>query len=111
MLTHLSGSTLALVAFTVAIIAGLSADNPAMTTLSRALIAGAMCYPVGYVLGALGHRAIHEHVIQYIAEHPIDPPPQESDAEESAREESETSGRIDSPENRTQRSPRTGVAA
>ena len=48
----------ALAAFAVAIVAGLAADNPALTILVRAILALAVCYPVGLCIGHLCQRTI-----------------------------------------------------
>ena len=57
----------ALSAFTIAILAGLGADNPASTILVRALAALIVCWPIGYLAGSLCRRVIEQH----------DPPPQD----------------------------------
>ena len=48
-------------AFTVAILAGLAAGNPAITILVRALIAMVLCYPMGLAVGLLCRRVVDEH--------------------------------------------------
>ncbi len=75
--THIIASCFALATFAVAIVAGLAVDNPAMTTLKRALAAMCLAYPVGWLIGWMGHRAVREHLENYKREHPIEP--QEAD--------------------------------
>lgn len=66
-------TTLALIGFTTAIVAGLIAQNPAVTTLWRALVAMVACYAVGLGVGAAAQRAVQEHVEQYQRQHPLEP--------------------------------------
>ena len=47
------GACFGLVSFSVSIIVGLQASNPAMTILLRGLFALLVCYSIGYVLGHL----------------------------------------------------------
>ena len=68
----LAGASLALIAFAVTMTAGVSVDNPASTTLLRGLIAMPIAYFVGWALGAVGQRAMHEHIDHYKAERPIE---------------------------------------
>jgi hypothetical protein len=49
-----------LAAFFVAILAGLAADNPATLILGRAVLAMALCYPVGVVIGLICQHAVEE---------------------------------------------------
>lgn len=71
--SKLIASSFALIAFTAAIIAGMAAQNPATTTLWRALLAMGVCYFVGLGLAAAGRYVIREHVERYRQEHPIEP--------------------------------------
>lgn len=73
-----TGACLGLLGFSVTIIAGLSVDNPATTTLSRALWALAAFYLLGSLLGYVAHRVIDEHALHLhhemfgdAAEHPV----------------------------------------
>lgn len=59
-----TGACLALLAFSVAILAGISADNPVTTTLSRALWALAAFYLLGTLLGYVAQRVIDEHALR-----------------------------------------------
>jgi tetrahydromethanopterin S-methyltransferase subunit C len=52
----------ALSAFIVAVAAGLSSDNSSVSILFRALLALTLCYPVGYVIGMICERVVHEHL-------------------------------------------------
>jgi len=52
----------ALTAFIVAVVAGLSNDNPSSTILFRSLVALMLCYPVGFVIGILCERVVNEHL-------------------------------------------------
>ena len=78
--SKLIASSLALIAFAAAVIAGLVVDNPATVILWRALLAMFTCYVVGSALGAVAQRALDEHVDQYKRAHPLDP---EADAPEA----------------------------
>lgn len=52
----------ALSAFTVAIVAGLAAKNPAASVLFRAVIALLICYPIGLGIGMILQRVVRQHV-------------------------------------------------
>ncbi|MBI1369533.1 MAG: hypothetical protein GC162_12875 [Planctomycetes bacterium] len=80
--TQVFASSLALIGFAIAIVTGLAVDNPATTTLMRAIGAMIVCYIVGTILGAIGERAINEHLSQYKKKHPLpslDDPEQSED--------------------------------
>jgi NhaP-type Na+/H+ or K+/H+ antiporter len=49
-----------LAGFTIAILAGLTADNTTESVLGRALISMLVCNVVGFLLGMIGERAIRE---------------------------------------------------
>ena len=51
----------ALAAFAVAVVAGLAGGNTTASILVRALIAMAVCYPVGLVIGLMCQRVVEEH--------------------------------------------------
>jgi hypothetical protein len=57
----------ALAAFAVAVVAGLAGGNTTASILVRALIAMAVCYPVGLIVGLLCQRVVEEHA----GTHPI----------------------------------------
>ena len=82
--SKLIASSLALIAFAAAVVAGLIVDNPATTIISRALIAMVLCYIAGAAIGAVAQRALEEHVDQYKRAHPID---HDEDASEAAAEQ------------------------
>ncbi len=52
----------ALAAFAVAIVAGLAAGNEPAAVLGRAVLAMTVCYPVGFAVGLVCHRILHDHV-------------------------------------------------
>lgn len=69
--TRLIATCFALAAFSVAIIAGLAADNPGTTVLTTAIICMIGCQLIGLVVGAVAQRAIDEHLSRYRAKNPI----------------------------------------
>ena len=62
---------LALAAFAVAIISGLSADVTATSVLVRAVVSMLICYPVGLVIGMVCQRILGEHLESHQLEHPL----------------------------------------
>lgn len=52
----------ALAAFSVAVMAGLAGGNPATLILTRALLAMAICYPLGLVVGFACRHVIELHL-------------------------------------------------
>lgn len=70
-LTKIVASSLALAAFSIATLAGLSSDNPAHVVLSRALVSMLVCYPVGWAMGFVMARAAEHAVIRRRAENPL----------------------------------------
>ncbi|MEM7623940.1 MAG: hypothetical protein AAF235_12150 [Planctomycetota bacterium] len=81
--THAVASSLALGAFTVAIIAGLAAGSEPIGVLWRAIISMVACYLVGVGLGAMGIRAVKEHVEAHAASNPIPDVPEVAIADEA----------------------------
>ncbi|QNN23896.1 hypothetical protein HED60_17015 [Planctomycetales bacterium ZRK34] len=69
--TQVIASSLGLIGFIIAILAGLAADNPATTTLVRALGSMFICYIVGMIIGAVATRALNEHIEQYKQSNPM----------------------------------------
>jgi len=65
--TKLISATMALAAFTIAVVAGLAVDNPAESILAKALISMLLCHFVGFALGALAERTVTEGIESYIA--------------------------------------------
>lgn len=55
-------SCFALAAFAVAVLAGLAGGNEAVPILTRALIAMAVCYPVGLIVGLVCQHVIEQHI-------------------------------------------------
>lgn len=64
-----SGS-MGLMAFALTSIVGLWAGNPALVTLTRALVACALCAFIGRMLGSVGEICVREYVEQYKKQHP-----------------------------------------
>jgi hypothetical protein len=71
-----------LTGFTVAILAGLAADNPANVILTRALVAMAACYGVGVFIGYLASRAVRDAITSHIIRNPA---PAIEDVRQAAR--------------------------
>ena len=61
-LAKIIASSLGLVAFAVAVIAGLHADNPADSILLRALTAMIVCYISGLVVGRVFEHIVRVHL-------------------------------------------------
>ena len=57
-------------AFTVSVLAGLSSGNGATSILVRALIAMAVCYPIGLAVGLVADRVVREQIEQHRKKHP-----------------------------------------
>ncbi len=51
-----------LAAFFIAVLSGLMVDNPADVILGRALVAMMVCCMLGSVLGAMGEKAVTQHL-------------------------------------------------
>lgn len=51
-------ATMGLAGFAIAIFAGLSADNPTDSILTRAIISLLVCNALGFVIGAVGEKAV-----------------------------------------------------
>jgi hypothetical protein len=80
----------AMSSFAVAIIAGLSGGNPATLILGRALVAMALCYPVGLIVGMICERVIAAHMHDVEQKHPV--PKEHQDEPEQEPEAAETAG-------------------
>lgn len=65
------GSTFALAAFSVAVVAGISAGNSGATVLFNAIIATFVCNAVGIVVGLCAQHVIAQHIESYKARNPI----------------------------------------
>lgn len=68
--TKVTGACLGLSGFAVAIVAGLSADNPADLILTRAIISMAALGALGQALGAVAERVIDQRMSDHRAENP-----------------------------------------
>ncbi|MCC7407133.1 MAG: hypothetical protein IT442_03625 [Phycisphaeraceae bacterium] len=64
-------SCFALTGFIAALVVGLAAGNSATTILWNAILAMAVCYPVGRVLGGVAERAVQENIDNYKKRHPL----------------------------------------
>jgi hypothetical protein len=60
--TQLVGATFAFAAFSVAIVSGLLGGNSATGTVFRAIVAMAVCYIVGSIVGMVCEYVIRTHV-------------------------------------------------
>ena len=69
--TRVITSSVALIAFALAIGLGAFAGNSAATTIWRALVAMTACYVVGLLIGQAARSAMNEHIERYKKEHPI----------------------------------------
>jgi ABC-type proline/glycine betaine transport system permease subunit len=63
--SRIIATSLALVAFATAVVGGIWADNPALTTIARALVAMVVCYLVGSIIGSIAQRVIDENIQNY----------------------------------------------
>lgn len=61
----------ALAGFTVALIAGMGAGNPASGVLVKAILCMLACHVVGQIVGAIAAKAVGDHLAAYRASHPI----------------------------------------
>ena len=57
-------------AFTVAILSGLGAGQPADAILWRAILSILVCYPLGLIIACVGRAAVNDHMRAYHDEHP-----------------------------------------
>ena len=73
--TRLIASSLALIAFAVAVLSGIAVDNPASTILWRAILAMVICYCLGLFIGSASQRAIEEAIEQHKKDNPLAPKP------------------------------------
>lgn len=84
--TRLIASSLALIAFTLALVMGVSAGNTTTRTIINALGAMMVCYMVGMFISTAAFRAIREHIQSYERQHPL--PDRKSFSQESTPSES-----------------------
>ncbi len=73
--TRLIASSVALIAFVIALSMGIAAGNTATYNLVNALGALFICYLLGLVVALVAQRAIDEHIAEYQRTHPL---PEES---------------------------------
>jgi len=59
-------STMGLAAFVIAVVAGLSAENPVELILGRAMVSLCACYVVGLIAGLVAERAVTERIGEYM---------------------------------------------
>lgn len=71
MATKTIATSLALTAFTIAVVAGLFAGNPAPHVLKVAIMSMIACQVVGVFVGMVAEHAISEHITQLKQSHPI----------------------------------------
>ncbi len=79
-------TSFAFIAFTIAMICGLAAQNPGSTIISRALVAMMVCYALGLGIGILGKRTVEEHVEEYKKKYPVHPEEDEHQEGEAVSE-------------------------
>lgn len=68
--SRMVSGVMGLIGFAMAALIGVWAGNPASVTLSRALVACALCAIVGRILGALGEICVREFVDHYKNKNP-----------------------------------------
>ena len=83
-MTRRIAASMSLVAFFVCIVTGLQAQNPFTTVVTKALIAMAVTFVVGLILGAMAQKMLDEDVA--LAQKNTQPPA-------NSETKSETSGR------------------
>jgi len=57
--------------FAATAVANYVVGNEMSTVLLRAMLVMLICYAVGWVVGAIAQRTIHEHIEQYKQDNPI----------------------------------------
>ena len=65
-------SSAGLGAFIVAVLAGMGADNPTETVLTRAVLSLLACYVVGLIIGGIAERAVAERIGTYVAANKVE---------------------------------------
>jgi hypothetical protein len=85
----LTAGCCALGAFAIAIVAGLGADAPVDTILTRAIVCMIVCWPVGALLGFVAGRAIEDGVEAFRRANPVTPDTGGAEARLSSEEEGE----------------------
>jgi putative Mn2+ efflux pump MntP len=69
--TKVIAASMALSAFSLAIVSGLAAGNPARTVLVNAVVCMVACQFLGLFVGMLAERAIADHIASYKSARPI----------------------------------------
>ncbi len=69
--TRVIAGSFALIAFALAIVMGMYADNSVATTLGRALVMMGMSYVVGLLVAVVGFRAVNDHFDRYKQQNPM----------------------------------------
>lgn len=69
--TRVIAGSFALIAFALAIVMGMYADNSISTTLGRALVMMGVSYVVGLIVAAVGFRAVNDHFDSYKRANPM----------------------------------------
>jgi hypothetical protein len=86
--TRIIACSFSLIAFALALVIGLIVDNPTLTILRGALVAGFVCLLLGAMVGHFAHRVIEDDIERYRQEHPI---PDEDEALAAAESQFEDS--------------------
>ncbi len=63
--TKVIAANVGLTAFALALVAGLAADNPLESIVTRALVAMVVCHVVGYGVGTVMERALRDSLEAY----------------------------------------------
>ncbi len=69
--SNVIGACFSLAAFAVAIVAGLTSGNGAVSILVRAVIAMIVCYPVGLIIGLVCQRVVDDQIAAYRQAKPV----------------------------------------
>lgn len=70
-LSRVVGTSTALTAFAVAVVAGMTAGNAAGRTLLVAIVSMFICHILGSIVGSVAERVINEHLTAYRAANPV----------------------------------------
>lgn len=84
--TKVVGACCGLSAFAIAIVSGMSVDNPFEDVVMRALIGLVAGYAVGTIVGGIGEKTISDGLRAYKATHPIGVNEKSGAGEKSAAE-------------------------
>lgn len=89
--TKIIAAVIGLIAFVVAIIAGLAADNPADTILLRAIVALIVMQAVGFAMGSIGERTMVEAASNYQRNNPVPASRHRTSSQKNSASEQSTS--------------------